>query len=100
MTTLPRTVLFDIDGTLALRDESDPNVRHFAAWNRVGEDLPNAAVIELAQLVAESGRYKLIVMSVGTRCAAGRRRCGWTRRELPGMSCTCGQPRTTGRTRL
>lgn len=63
MTDLPRAVLFDVDGTLALRDESDPNVRHFAAWDRVGEDLPNAAVIELAQLVAESGRYKLIVMS-------------------------------------
>lgn len=63
MTDLPRAVLFDIDGTLAIRDESDPNVRHFAAWDRVGEDLPNAAVIELAQMVAESGRYKLIVMS-------------------------------------
>lgn len=63
MTTLPRAVLFDIDGTLAVRNESDPNVRHFADWDRVGEDLPNAAVIELAQLVAESGRYKLIVMS-------------------------------------
>lgn len=63
MTTLPRAVLFDVDGTLALRDEADPNVRHFAAWERVGEDLPNAAVVELAQLVAESGRYKLIVMS-------------------------------------
>jgi hypothetical protein len=63
LTTLPRAVLFDVDGTLAVRDETDPNVRHFAAWDRVGEDLPNAAVIELAQLVAESGRYKLIVMS-------------------------------------
>lgn len=60
---LPRAVLFDVDGTLALRDETDPNVRHFAAWDRVGEDLPNAAVIELARLVAESGRYRLIVMS-------------------------------------
>jgi hypothetical protein len=63
LTTLPRAVLFDVDGTLALRDETDPNVRHFADWHRVGEDLPNQAVIELARLVAESGRYKLIVMS-------------------------------------
>lgn len=63
MTVLPRAVLFDVDGTLALRDETDPNVRHFAAWDRVGEDLPNEPVIELARLVAESGRYKLIVMS-------------------------------------
>jgi hypothetical protein len=63
MTVLPRAVLFDVDGTLAVRDLDDPNVRHFAAWDRVGEDLPNAAVIELARLVAESGRYKLIVMS-------------------------------------
>lgn len=60
---LPRAVLFDVDGTLALRDETDPNVRHFAAWDRVGEDLPNPAVIELARLVAESRRYRLIVMS-------------------------------------
>jgi hypothetical protein len=60
---LPRAVLFDVDGTLALRNETDPNVRHFAAWDRVGEDLPNGPVIELARLVAESGRYKLIVMS-------------------------------------
>jgi phosphoglycolate phosphatase-like HAD superfamily hydrolase len=63
LSTLPRAVLFDVDGTLAIRDETDPNVRHFAAWDRVGEDLPNVAVIELAQLVAESGRYKLVVMS-------------------------------------
>lgn len=63
MTPLPRAVLFDVDGTLALRDETDPNVRHFADWARVGEDLPNPAVIELARLVSESGRYRLIVMS-------------------------------------
>lgn len=62
-TSLPRAVLFDVDGTLAIRDETDPNVRHFADWDRVGEDHPNPAVIKLAQLVAASGRYTLIVMS-------------------------------------
>lgn len=60
---LPRAVLFDVDGTLALRDESDPNVRHFADWHRVGEDLPNGPVIELAQMVTWTGDYRLIVMS-------------------------------------
>ncbi|GAA4439073.1 phosphatase domain-containing protein [Phytohabitans houttuyneae] len=62
MTALPRAVLFDIDGTLALRGDG-PDVRSPFDWDRVGEDLPNTAVIELGRLVAESGRYKLIVMS-------------------------------------
>lgn len=60
---LPRVVIFDMDGTLAVRDETDPNVRHFSHWDRVGEDLPNPPVVELAQLVAESKRYRLIIMS-------------------------------------
>lgn len=63
MTALPRAVLFDVDGTLALRDEADPNVRKFYDWDRVGEDLPNPAVIELARMVAASADYVLIVIS-------------------------------------
>lgn len=63
MSNLPRAVLFDVDGTLALRDEATPGCRSPFDWDRVGEDLPNAPVIELARLVAESGRYRLIVMS-------------------------------------
>lgn len=63
MTTLPRAVLFDVDGTLALRDESDPNVRKFYHWERVGEDLPNAAVVELAQIIERAGQHRIIVMS-------------------------------------
>ncbi len=58
-----RAVIFDIDGTLAVRDETDPNVRHFADHGRVGEDLPNPAVVELAQTIAAAGRHRIVVMS-------------------------------------
>lgn len=62
--TLPRAVLVDIDGTLALRgDDSDPNVRRFYHWNRVGEDTPNLPVVELIQLIAAAGKHHIIVMS-------------------------------------
>jgi hypothetical protein len=49
--TLPRAVLVDIDGTLALRGDGD-GVRRFYDWHRVGEDLPNPAVIELLNMIA------------------------------------------------
>ena len=55
---LPRAVVFDVDGTLAIRGH-----RHFADWRRVGEDLPNPAVVELAQLIAAAKRYRMIIMS-------------------------------------
>jgi hypothetical protein len=57
-TTLPRAVIFDIDGTLALRGDRDPY-----AWERVGEDQPNPAVIELAHTIAAAGLHRIIVMS-------------------------------------
>jgi hypothetical protein len=62
----PRAVIFDVDGTLALRDETDPNVRTWYDWARVGEDLPNPAVIELAHLLIaaqSAGGPELIVVS-------------------------------------
>jgi len=60
--TLPRAVLVDIDGTLALRGDGD-GVRRFYDWHRVGEDLPNPPVAELVQLVANSMQYEIILMS-------------------------------------
>lgn len=60
---MERAVIFDVDGTLAVRNETDPEVRRFFDWDRVGEDLPNLAVIELAHVIAESKRYRMIVMS-------------------------------------
>lgn len=62
VTELPRAVLVDVDGTLALRGDG-PDVRRFYDWHRVGEDAPNPAVVELVQVLAESGRYRIVVMS-------------------------------------
>jgi hypothetical protein len=59
MPDLPRTVLVDIDGTLALRTGS----RQFYDWHRVGEDDPNPAVVELVQTIAAAGRHRIVVMS-------------------------------------
>lgn len=39
----PKAAVFDIDGTLALRGERRP-----FDWSRVGEDLPNEPIVELA----------------------------------------------------
>lgn len=59
MTTLPRAVLVDIDGTLALRTGN----RSPYDWSRVGEDEPNPAVIELVQTLAAAGRHRIILLS-------------------------------------
>lgn len=58
MTTRPRAVLVDIDGTLAHRGDRSPY-----DWSRVGEDEPNPAVIELVQTIAAAGRHRIILMS-------------------------------------
>lgn len=59
----PRAVIFDVDGTLALRQAFG---RGPFDWHRVGEDLPNPAVVELAHLVIAAqthGGPELIVVS-------------------------------------
>jgi hypothetical protein len=58
MADRPRAVIFDVDGTLALR-----NGRHWTNWRRVGEDVPNPPVVELAHTIAAAGRHQIIVMS-------------------------------------
>lgn len=63
VTDLPRAVLIDIDGTLALRDEQQPDCRRFYDWHRVGEDLPNKPVVELVRLVAAAMQHEIILMS-------------------------------------
>lgn len=60
--TLPRAVIFDVDGTLALRGD-EPEARRFYDWHRVGEDAPNPPVVELARVLADSMRYRLVLMS-------------------------------------
>ncbi|WP_341719829.1 hypothetical protein QQG74_09080 [Micromonospora sp. FIMYZ51] len=59
MTALPRAVLVDIDGTLALRTGN----RSPYHWHRVGEDDPNPAVMELVQTIAAAGQHHIILLS-------------------------------------
>lgn len=57
-----RAVLGDLDGTLALLRDG-PETRSPFDWHRVGEDVPNPPVAELWQLLAESGRYQMLLLS-------------------------------------
>lgn len=52
----PPAVIFDIDGTLALRQERGP-----FDWSRVGEDLPNEPVVHLA--LSLGMMYSIIFLS-------------------------------------
>jgi hypothetical protein len=58
VSSLPRAVLVDVDGTLAIRGRRSPY-----DWSRVGEDDPNPPVIELVQLIAAAGRHRIILLS-------------------------------------
>lgn len=58
---LPRAVIVDIDGTLALMGDRKP-----FDWNRVDEDLPNVPIIELVQLLGQSGKTLLFVTGRST----------------------------------
>ena len=49
-------LIFDVDGTLALRGDRDP-----FDWARVGEDLPNAPVVTLARALGVQDT--IVVMS-------------------------------------
>lgn len=51
-------VIFDIDGTLALRGDRGP-----FDWKRVGEDLPNGPVVRLAQWIQQNPYWITIYMS-------------------------------------
>src|SRR5688572_8957451 len=53
-----RAILVDIDGTLAHRGDRSP-----FDWHRVGEDQPNAPVIELVHTLYWAGKHRIILMS-------------------------------------
>jgi phosphoglycolate phosphatase-like HAD superfamily hydrolase len=59
VTVKPRVVLFDVDGTLMLNTGG----RSFYDWDRVGEDTPNEAIVELADALLSTGLFKIVVMS-------------------------------------
>lgn len=54
--------LVDLDGTVALRDETQPGVRRFFDWHRVGEDIPNPPVVAVVQAIAAAG-HRIVYMS-------------------------------------
>lgn len=54
--------LVDLDGTVALREESDPATRSPFEWTRVGEDLPNRPVITVVRALAAAG-HRIVYMS-------------------------------------
>ena len=54
--------LVDLDGTTALRDETDPDVRGPYDWHRVADDHPNVPVITVVQSLAYAG-HRIIYMS-------------------------------------
>jgi hypothetical protein len=62
LTRLRKAVIFDVDGTVALRDQG-PAGRHFSDWYRVGEDTPNRPVIELLRVLHDAYPYAMLAMS-------------------------------------
>lgn len=51
--TKPKAIIFDIDGTMAVRDKS-PGGRGPFDWGRVGEDLPNKPVAYVAAMLGSA----------------------------------------------
>ncbi|MFI0406624.1 hypothetical protein [Actinomadura sp. 3N508] len=62
--------LVDVDGTVALRDETRPDVRHPFAWDRVGEDLPNRPVVSIVQALDAAGRRVIYLTGRSSVCRA------------------------------
>jgi len=52
-TSLPKAVIVDVDGTVALRGDREP-----FDWSRVGEDLPNNPVIDTIRMLWAYGVLK------------------------------------------
>lgn len=68
---MPVAILVDIDGTLALRTGANP--RKPFQWNRVGEDTPNAPVVEVVRRLATSGLTVVYVTGRSDECASATR---------------------------
>lgn len=71
--TLQRAVIFDLDGTVALRDKG-PNGRDPYDMTRVGEDVPNYDVLTIARLLHSSSvpGYEVTIMFVSGRDETAR----------------------------
>lgn len=72
--------LVDVDGTIALRDESVPGCRGPFDWDRVHEDKPNQPVIEVVRALAVT-RHLVIYLS-GRSNACYRSTLTWIDRHV------------------
>ena len=54
----PQAVIFDIDGTLAIKDKD----RGYYEWSKVGKDLVNLRVYDILRLYKKAG-YKIIIFT-------------------------------------
>lgn len=68
--TGPGLFLVDLDGTVALRDTDDPDVRHPFEWDRVGEDHPNRPVIAVVRALDAVGHRIIYLSGRSERCRA------------------------------
>ncbi|HEV7934970.1 MAG TPA: hypothetical protein VGP70_22005 [Actinomadura sp.] len=66
----PGVFLVDLDGTVALRDETAPGCRSPYDWSRVGEDLPNTPVITIVQALAAAGHHIVYMSGRSEECRA------------------------------
>lgn len=57
-----KAIIFDIDGTVAIRDTS-PDGRGPFDLDRVGEDLPNAPVLAVARLLGNTKEVTIVFVS-------------------------------------
>lgn len=60
--TKQKAIIFDIDGTVAIRDKG-PGGRGPFDWDRVGEDQPNRNVLIVARLLALDDRVRILFFS-------------------------------------
>lgn len=63
-----KAYLVDIDGTVALRDESRPDCRGPFDWHRVGEDQPNERVIEVVRALHDPERMMIFISGRSGEC--------------------------------
>ncbi|GAA2070265.1 polynucleotide kinase [Actinomadura alba] len=66
----PGAFLVDVDGTVALRNETAPGCRSPYDWARVGEDLPNSPVITVVQALAAAGHHIVYMSGRSEECRA------------------------------
>lgn len=62
------TFILDIDGTIALRDVSNPGVRGHFDWDRVTEDLPNPVVVEVIEAMGAAGHTFIFITGRSDVC--------------------------------